>query len=476
VASKKNPRHISNTNSYITAFQKEWPGFSKEDDGIQASLVHIMLHAFRPYRKHKKNEAAFSMEWKELKDHFGRDGFNEVNDRLKLIRILNRGYSFEEGGGVTNEYMLTDKAYNICAKVRKKKTRGTLSIVRDGLNQIFHTLPSVISSQDVKGKTDTFWKEEKKYLTQNVPINIKELDKLEKQFEKELIQHGLFAQPSREDIYRRLYHIQQIRGDAHWQLVGRGMVAHVYDVTKTGRLVAIGTNLQNAPRAVRKAALVGKWDYDFENCHYAILQQMVKRYGMDCPHIEYYLHHKEAVRRNLTKDIGLDERQTQRVKNALIAIVYGAHATTSQYAALYEELGSKETVRRFLSTETFKNLHPEVKQARDVILDNWPVNNRNYMTNDCGKGISITKDPNKRMAHLIQGVEAFLLRTALRLYPDDIILLLHDGFVSTRQLDREWIEREVKEVTEYDMELSEAQISMSPDYDMSTNLKSIHQK
>jgi len=466
VAGKKKPRHISSTNSYITAFQKEWPGFSAEELKTQSSLVHIMLHAFRPYRKHKKNEDAFSMSWEELEDDFGRGGFTRVNNRLKLIRVLNIGSSFS---GVTNEYMLTDKAYNICAKVRKKKTRGTLSIVRDGIGKIFHKLPSVISSQDVAGRTDKFWKEERKYLTQNVPVNIKELDKLEKQLEKELDQFGLFAQPSIGDIYRRLYHIQQIRGDAHWQLVGRGRVAHVYDVAKTGRLVAVGTNLQNAPRAVRKAALVGQWDYDFENCHYAILQQMAKRYGMDCPHIEYYLHHKEYVRRNLTIEIGLDERQIQRVKNALIAIIYGAHATTSRYAALHEELGSQETVKRLLKTETFIGLHKEVKQARDVILDNWPVNKRNYLTNDCKKGISIKKDKNKRMAHLIQGVEAFLLRTALRLYPDDIILLLHDGFVSTRQLDKEWIEKEVKEVTEYDMDLSEERISMPPDYDMGAN-------
>jgi len=466
VAGKKKPRHISNTNSYITAFQKEWPGFSVEESKTQSSLVHIMLHAFRPYRKHNKNENAFFISWQELEDDFGRGGFTRVNERLKLIRVLNIGSSFS---GVTNEYMLTDKAYNICAKVRKKKTRGTLSIVRDGIGKIFRTLPPVISSQDVAGRTDKFWKEERKYLTQNVPVNIKELDKFEKQLERELDQYGLFAQPSIGDIYRRLYHIQQIRGDAHWKLVGRGRVAHVYVVATTGRLVAIGTNLQNAPRAVRKAALVGQWDYDFENCHYAILQQMVKRYGMDCPHIEHYLHHKESVRRNLTKEIGLDERQIQRVKNALIAIVYGAHATTSHYAALCEELGSQETVGRFLKTETFIGLHKEVKQARNVILDNWPVNNRNYLTNDCKKGISVKEDKNKRMAHLIQGVEAFLLRTALRLYPDDIILLLHDGFVSTRQLDKEWIEKEVKDITEYDMELSESQLSMSHDYDMGVN-------
>jgi hypothetical protein len=70
------------------------------------------------------------------------------------------------------------------------------------------------------------------------------------------------------------------------------------------------------------------------------------------------------------------------------------------------------------------------------------------------------------MAHLIQGVEAFMLRTALRLYPDDIILLVHDGFVSTRQLDRERIKKAIKGTVGYDMDLSEEQISMPSDYDM----------
>lgn len=59
-----------------------------------------------------------------------------------------------------------------------------------------------------------------------------------------------------------------------------------------------------------------------------------------------------------------------------------------------------------------------------------------------------------------------MLRTAVRLYPADIILLLHDGFVSTKQLDRERIIKEIKSVTGYDIDMSEEQIYMPHDYDM----------
>jgi len=45
-------------------------------------------------------------------------------------------------------------------------------------------------------------------------------------------------------------------------------------------------------------------------------------------------------------------------------------------------------------------------------------------------------------------------------------LLVHDGFVSTRQLDRERIKKAIKETTGYDMDLSEERISMPSDYDM----------
>jgi len=456
VAGKNNPRDITINKPLLTAFQKQWPDFKSEPLETQLSLIHAMRRAYHKTRRHKENEDAFYMTWQELEKEYGRGEFNAVNDRLKLFHIVAEGSPLR---GVTKQYLLADKADRIYAKVRKKKPRGQLTKVLDGIGREIKKLPGVFASKDVKNVTAKFWSDEQ--IPQLVPVNLEALDKLAKQLEQLESKPDLFVLADKKKIEHRLYYINELRSDAHWEITGKGKVAHRYREAKTGRLSAIGINLQNAPRTVRKAALVNQWDYDFENCHYAILQQMAKPY-LECPNIEYYLHHKDSVRTNLANEINA---HIQQIKRVLIAIIYGAHATDSQHAALFDAIGDKEKVRQLLKTETFIGLHKEVKQARDVILDNWQPS-RGSLINDCEKGIGVKEDKAKRMAHLIQGVEAFMLRTALRLYPDDIILLVHDGFVSTRQLDKERIKKAIKGTTGYDMDMSEERISMSSDYDM----------
>jgi len=461
LANKKTPRSITIEKPLVVAFQKGWPGFSEEEPETQISLIHAMRRAYHKRRQHKENEDAFYMTWQELEKEYGRGGFNEVNERLNLFHILKRGSSFT---GVTNQYLVDNKADQIYAKVRKKKTRGQLTKILDGLGRVIRTLPGVLAStyetKSRKKVTAKFWKQEQ--LPQLVPINVNALDKLIDKL-NDLEDHAdLFIQTTKEKREQRLRYAREIRSAAHWEITGRGNVAHHYKESTTGRITAEGYNLQGAPRTIRKAALVGLWDYDIENCHYAIVQQMAKLQGMDCPHIEHYLHHKDFVRIKLANDIGVNEKQ---IKRALVAIIYGAHASTSQKVALFDAVGGKENARLLINTQLFKDLHKEVKQARNLILKNHKTS-RGSLINVCDKGIKIEEGKNKCMAHLVQGVEAFMLRTALRLYPDDIVLLIHDGFVSTRQLDKGWIEREVKEVTGYDMKLSEKKISMPSDYDM----------
>ena len=88
------------------------------------------------------------------------------------------------------------------------------------------------------------------------------------------------------------------------------------------------------------------------------------------------------------------------------------------------------------------------------------------MINDCHKGIDATETKARRMAHLIQGVEATMLRTALRCYPSEIVLLLHDGFVSPYRLNKERIRQAVKMQTKYDIALSEERLQQSVDLDI----------
>ena len=459
--SKKKPyrrakdRHINQP--LLNAFKKEWSGFKDEKLETQITLIHCMRLGYLKKRWHKENPNAFFMTYQELEKDFGRKGFEEVNERLKLFLVFGTG---SPGRGATRQYMLEEKADRIYSKVLHKKPRGSLLKALDVLGVPIRTLPKPVMAKDVTGVTAKFWNNE--ITAQLVPVNVGELDALGKTIDNMLNQSDLFVLADKPKLEHRKYHIAELLREAHYELTGRGYVAHSYQEATTGRLSAVGINLQNAPRTVRKAALVNQWDYDFENCHYAILFQMAKRYDLHCEHIKDYIHHKEYVRTSLAKTINVDVIQIKRV---LIALIYGAHASTSRKVALYDAIPDREKLKRLIHNDTFKNLHRDIKQARDVVLGNWPTS-RGSLINDCGKGIKATEDKAKRMAHLIQGAEANMLRAALRCYPNEIILLIHDGFVSTHRLDRERIKQAVKDATGYEMELSEERLQHSPDFDI----------
>jgi len=272
VAYKKKPRDITIDKPLVDAFQNKWPGFKDEPIETQVSLIHVLRRAYIKRRAHSENEDAFYMTWQELEREFGRGGFNEVNERLKLFHILARGSPVR---GVTNQYLLNDIADQIYAKVRKKKPRGQLTKIFDGLGRVWRTLPNALASKDVEGVTVEFWHDEP--IPSSVPINVQAFDTFTEQLENKLNQHDLFVNADKKKINDALHYIREIRTGAHHELIGRGNVAHHYRESRTGRLTADGYNLQGAPRSVRRSALVGLWDYDFENCHYAIIQQMAKR-------------------------------------------------------------------------------------------------------------------------------------------------------------------------------------------------------
>ncbi|MCP4412869.1 MAG: hypothetical protein GY808_09940 [Gammaproteobacteria bacterium] len=68
--------------------------------------------------------------------------------------------------------------------------------------------------------------------------------------------------------------------------------------------------------------------------------------------------------------------------------------------------------------------------------------------------------PSEILAHLIQGIEAKMLRVAIKLYEKDIALLQHDGFASKAKLDKHWIIEQIAEQTGFAMGVSEEQIQV----------------
>ena len=68
-----------------------------------------------------------------------------------------------------------------------------------------------------------------------------------------------------------------------------------------------------------------------------------------------------------------------------------------------------------------------------------------------------------RLAHLLQGIEAKALRAVIQAMPHDVLLLMHDGFVTSKRVNTRELEKVVREETGYRLTLSGERISLPPD-------------
>ena len=206
-------------------------------------------------------------------------------------------------------------------------------------------------------------------------------------------------------------------------------------------------NLQTSQRQVRFAALHGLWDYDIENCHYSILQQMAQKAGHECDSITYYLENKSKVRRELAEEFGVTVTQ---IKKVLLALVYGASLSEDPNAAIPDALGSVDIAEAVYAHPFFNSLAKDIAAARSTILKKVKVF-RGGIKNKRGLVMKVKKKKARHLlAHLLQGVEAEALNAAHDLYADKIHLIQHDGFTATTpDLNIAAIEKAIFDATKY---------------------------
>jgi hypothetical protein len=227
----------------------------------------------------------------------------------------------------------------------------------------------------------------------------------------------------------------------------------------SGRLYAKGWNLQNAGAVVKQASLAGLWEYDFANCHYVILMQMAASFDCQCEAIRHYLDNKSEVRETIAKEAGISIIQAKR---CLLAIMYGARQSLRPTNAIPSEIGT-EAAERLFGSELFIGIHAEIKRARHAIVKGWPRDRQGRVTNMFGRSIGGKAPAEELLAHLIQGVEATALRAMLTLYPEEIVLVQHDGFAAQCRLDTAAIEATVLTATGYTMKIEEDRIQLALD-------------
>jgi len=448
--------------AFVRSLQRRIAGFRKEPEEVQQHLARLIWDSNIKRRQHTKHRGWMSITYQELYGKFGRTGFREVNDRLGLFEV-NDTYSFgSDRPQYTKGYRLTGKAQAARSGfLRSNVPRFSRLIGGDG--RYLRTPPKAVASKDMGGITASAWRNTK--FRSTVPVDIASLKKLRKQLRsiKKDMEAGhwssdlWFGEKTPEQVDYCLDLIAQIIKLAHTD-IAHGYVIHRYVESAEGRLYAKSINLCTTPRAVKQAALHGLWEYDFENCHYAIFRYLAGEAGMDCPYIDGYLAHKKAVREHIAASVGISEEQA---KTCLLAIMYGARESEWHEAAIPMTVGDK--AERLYRHPLFSGLVQEIRACRTAILEQWPDKGRTTYKNAVGKRIKKTETKEQIQAHLIQGIEAKMLKIVVDLYPEDILLLQHDGFAASRQLDKGLIEARIKEATGIDMVLEEARIQVVPE-------------
>ena len=455
--------------------QKTIPGFKREADSCQHALARMVWMGRTKRRRHPKFEDAMSFRYEELEEWFGRGQFKIINDRLGFFRVSDNWLFKLEGGVRTDDnftkgYWFTDLVQASRDKYfdRRWRKETRLLFIEGQILKAQKTLPGAFASTDTKGKATRISRAAKgsKEL-RHVPVDLETLGRVRKWLtgiKREWLAgrapHDLVTQYPSLVVIERLYELtSQVIRMAKTDVAGHGYIAQQYTESPSGRWYANGVNLQNSSSLIKEAALAGLWEYDFSNCHFDIIRQMAAEYGYECKAIADYLADKKPTRQAIADQAGISVDQA---KVCLLAVMYGARASTWHENAIPEEIG-KEAATRLYKVAAFNGIVKDVARARAVILKKWPRTANGSLTNAYGKAISGTDKRARQLAHLIQGAEAKALMVAIDMHPNDLVLLQHDGFVATRKLYVPDIIKAVLQATGYLLAMEESRIQVNPD-------------
>ena len=279
-----------------------------------------------------------------------------------------------------------------------------------------------------------------------VPINV------------DALQEFLFNSEDPRDILAALRLIRLSRN------TGRpGLIPVQYEQQSSGRIFEVLSSLQNTPRNARNAALCGYWDYDISNCHFAILSAWGKQLGHLSPTIDQYLSNKSAIREQLASEC---ETTVDPIKQALISLVYGAPLNPDgRISSIKDHLGAKPA-RIFAKNNFVISLANEIKFIGKKVVESLPRhksqigNTLRIFTSTKGKNEK-PKSFASHLSHALQGVEASALREVLRLRSKNILLCLHDGWVSDMRLATDQLETAILSATGFALKIEENQLTKS---------------
>lgn len=408
-------------------------------------LLWLTLDATAELRRHRADPALFCIFSDERRRLFGKK-FDDLNHRTGIFSYQR---SFNSAGGMATGFslsMLAQFAYDeyMCCE---PDLTPVDCIAGDAT--VNRSLARAVASRDLDDDQVKVWRGTQ--LKNSVHIDVEEVQRLFNEYRSAI--PLLTSARDTNHAKKRMHQCVLTLRLAHTTDTKAGFLPHHYREASTGRLVALGLNAQSMTREVRAAAFRGLYDYDIENCHFAIAEQICARPEIDvpCPIICDYNGDRTGTRLALGKRLLIPEGE---VKKCLLAKLYGATDSSFYKNAIPDLIGVAKS-KQLHQDEWFGAFSKEIERVMSVVVERWPRRNGDYIVNEGGKGIKRTEKLASIFAHILQGAEGVMLSAVCRAFPDDVLVPIHDGFISRRSLHLQEIASVIAEVTGYRVKISE---------------------
>ena len=225
----------------------------------------------------------------------------------------------------------------------------------------------------------------------------------------------------------------------------------------------LSVNLQGLKKEIRKKLFKGFYDYDIEAAAPTIMYQLYQQAYPDSPkleHIEKYITNKHIYRKALAIIIRKQSNITdeadaiKKAKAIYTAILFGANALSKKSTLnLNYKIQKSMTASPFVGglildiKQIFRGMNEYYKPKRKLI-DKETKTYEFY--NPFGLAISIEKWSIKRvLAYIYQSIERHILDLVCEQYKNEIILRIHDGFITNKELKIEELEDYIEAKTKF---------------------------
>jgi hypothetical protein len=441
--SKRPLRHLRVPSDYIEWMTAVLPALRDLDPVDRQRLLWLVMDHEAEWRRHHAKSWCFIIPSVERERLFNK----RFDDLLDASGLFDRQISYDYRLGQAAGFSLSP--WTEIAHEEYLSAAPDLDpidwIAGDGT--VGRRLPAAVASRDVDDGEVKLWRGTS--LPNAVRIDAEALQ--QRVAEYRAIIPILGNDHDRSHAKRRLRQCVRALRESHMTASTPGFLPHPYREVSTGRLAAIGLNGQSMSREVRAVAFQGYFDYDIENCHFSIVAQMCRRFGIPHPTIEAYSADKGRYRQPLCERYALTDDE---VKKCILAVLYGATDSLYYRSAIPSLIGGAEAGQLF-ADPWFSALAKEVERIMHAVIDAWGLGAGGLIVNDASKGICPEEKPPKIFAHLLQGIEGKMLHTVCGAFPEDIVVAVHDGFISRSRLDTRQIERVIKAATGYDMHIVE---------------------